>query len=392
MIRIYDVVLRDGLINHPFAPNERNIAPLLAAGLVAAGSNLLGNIMGSSSNASSNETNLEIARMNQQSQRETNKSNEEIARMVNAYNYRMFNEQNAFNLDMWNKNNSYNSPSAQVQRLLAAGINPTGVIGAGNSDSPVSSVSAYPAEKSFNVAPQLDYRRTPYNYDFSPIGDAALQAVAMKHDALLKESQINYNDAKTEYELQSIASRLRKDANDADRSVVERDMARKQYEEFMETWQDRRKVIENQGLMTDKALEEKNEDIRAKKLANDVTERFGMKMKSAEYNHLVGTIRKIRAEIQNLDEDTALKIAQRFVELAKKEGLDISNEQADALVDIVIEDSEYSLADKQKAYNAGKFSDKYLPGDDRIPYWNRKLHDSERRSRQLERSRKYDGR
>lgn len=43
--------------------------------------------------------------------------------------------QNQFNLDMWNRQNAYNSPAAQVQRLMQAGLNPNlayGQLGSGD--------------------------------------------------------------------------------------------------------------------------------------------------------------------------------------------------------------------------------------------------------------------
>lgn len=39
--------------------------------------------------------------------------------------------QNQWNLDMWNRTNEYNSLSAQIERALAAGVNPNAVIGNG---------------------------------------------------------------------------------------------------------------------------------------------------------------------------------------------------------------------------------------------------------------------
>lgn len=39
--------------------------------------------------------------------------------------------QNQWNLDMWNRSNEYNSLSAQIERALAAGVNPNAVIGNG---------------------------------------------------------------------------------------------------------------------------------------------------------------------------------------------------------------------------------------------------------------------
>lgn len=45
----------------------------------------------------------------------------------------------AFELDMWNKNNEYNSPTAQLQRMKEAGINPSSLRGNPVASSPVTS-------------------------------------------------------------------------------------------------------------------------------------------------------------------------------------------------------------------------------------------------------------
>lgn len=46
------------------------------------------------------------------------------AAQQNKYNRDLAEYQNAFNLEMWNKNNEYNSPTATMERLVQAGINP----------------------------------------------------------------------------------------------------------------------------------------------------------------------------------------------------------------------------------------------------------------------------
>ena len=85
----------------PYAPRSKMIAPVVGAALITSGASLLGNALGSSSASSANSTNLQIARENNQAQRE------------------LFHEQMAYNTDMWNKQNQYNLPVNQVQRLLA---------------------------------------------------------------------------------------------------------------------------------------------------------------------------------------------------------------------------------------------------------------------------------
>ena len=85
-------------------------ALLGAAGIGAAGS-LLSGFLGSSSQRSANEQNLQIAR-------ETNEQNKEL-----------FNKSLAWQEDMWNKQNAYNDPSHLVELYQKAGVNPAQVFG-----------------------------------------------------------------------------------------------------------------------------------------------------------------------------------------------------------------------------------------------------------------------
>ena len=84
------------------SPNDKCIAPLLLGGIIAAGASLAGNVIGASSQSSTNEMSKDIAEMN-------NKFNAEQAQLNRDWQE-----------DMWNKNNEYNSPSAMISR----GLNP----------------------------------------------------------------------------------------------------------------------------------------------------------------------------------------------------------------------------------------------------------------------------
>lgn len=53
-------------------------------------------------------------------------------RKQNKANQRAIDRANAYDLAMWEKTNAYNSPTAQMQRLAAAGLNPNLVYGSGN--------------------------------------------------------------------------------------------------------------------------------------------------------------------------------------------------------------------------------------------------------------------
>lgn len=52
-----------------------------------------------------------------------------LAAQQYGYQNQLMDKQNQFNIDMWNKTNEYNSPSAQVERLQAAGLNPAAMFG-----------------------------------------------------------------------------------------------------------------------------------------------------------------------------------------------------------------------------------------------------------------------
>lgn len=58
-----------------------------------------------------------------------NQMNVYLSEMNNALNYQMFTEQNAWNLARRNEEWAYNDPSAQMQRMVNAGINPIMAVG-----------------------------------------------------------------------------------------------------------------------------------------------------------------------------------------------------------------------------------------------------------------------
>ena len=95
--------------------------------------------------------------------------------MSNSANRRLAEYQYQKDLEMWNKNNEYNSPSAQMSRLKAAGLNPNMVYGSG-------SVVG-------NTTTQMPHYQAPrMNYDINPglnLGDA----LAMYADTKVKSAQ-----------------------------------------------------------------------------------------------------------------------------------------------------------------------------------------------------------
>lgn len=152
--------------------SEKNIAPLILGGIIAAGASLAGNAIGSSSQNKANDANVEINRQN-------NQFNADQAAM-----------QRQWQTDMWNRNNRYNSPNEMISR----GLNPFigSNVGAGVSKSPASGGAVASAAPS----PSLQAFRP----DFSDVG-SALASMAQARASMLNAEQ---NAALTPYKIEQI--------------------------------------------------------------------------------------------------------------------------------------------------------------------------------------------
>lgn len=120
------------------------------------------------------------------SQIQANNQNKELVRETNAQQKELFNRSLAWSEDMWNKSNAYNEPSAQVDRLLKAGINPAYVLGNGSmaEASPMSSPSAPSL-----TPPQVDA------VNFDSVGAAAQNGVNTLMQSRMNDAQIGYVNA-----------------------------------------------------------------------------------------------------------------------------------------------------------------------------------------------------
>lgn len=142
------------------SPSEKQIAPLVLGGIIAAGASLAGNIIGSSSQSSTNETSKEIAEMN-------NKFNAEQAQLNRDWQE-----------NMWNKNNEYNSPSAMISR----GLNP--FIGSNTGAGVSKSLAGSGAQAQSAGLPSLQAFRP----DFSDVG-SALASMAQARNLMASAEQ-----------------------------------------------------------------------------------------------------------------------------------------------------------------------------------------------------------
>lgn len=93
-------------------------------------------------------------------QRLANESNERLAKEANDLNYQMFNEQNQWNLERRDEEWAHDDPSAQMERMIKAGINPVTAVGEiNNSQSQqLTSASSPPAERA-EIMPEYDVQQ-----------------------------------------------------------------------------------------------------------------------------------------------------------------------------------------------------------------------------------------
>lgn len=147
------------------------IAPAVVAGLVSAGGGLLSSLIGGHSSSSNASKSLRF----QQAENEKNRQ----------WNLKLAKMQNDWNMSLYDKNNAYNSPAAQKQRYIDAGLNPDLMYG-GNG----SSVAA--------VAPQLtsgEGSHSSVSNPYAPYDAAATTSMAF--DNALKSAQIGLIKAQT---------------------------------------------------------------------------------------------------------------------------------------------------------------------------------------------------
>lgn len=111
------------------------------------------------------------------------------------YNLMLAKQQNQWNLEQWNRENAYNDPTAQMQRLRNAGLNPDLVYGSGSA----ANLSA--------PSPEMTAGEGSLPVDMSAIGRkrtigetimAAQQIANVQADTEKKKADIQGTDAKTE--------------------------------------------------------------------------------------------------------------------------------------------------------------------------------------------------
>lgn len=293
--------------------------PLVGSALIGGAANLLGGALGLSSQKSANESNLEIARMNRDMQRETNRQQME-----------MFQRQLAENRWYYNDANQYNSPSAQVQRLKNAGINPSFVMG-NNSTSEASAMSA-PAAPSL-TAPSVNAQVQPLDYSF--IGNGAFTAVNAYYQNRLLDAQKDktMNDsslsaANAFRTWQGNPFYLRSLENQAKKAGFEGDIARTELSYLQAVNGQRISQMFNDTRMQEKQMKIADEQYNQLVVNNalaQIEKLYAPRLKEEELNNLRKTGQQISATIALTNANAMLTNEQKLSEIEKRVGTIIDN-------------------------------------------------------------------
>ena len=134
-------------------------------------------------NQQTNETNLLM-------NRETNQANQMINQANIDYSREAWANEVAYNWEMWNRTNEYNDPSAQMQRLKDAGLNPYTMMDGG--DAGTASAGSAPSHNQPQQLPMQAGKVDPY---YVPLSNTAqdvqnvIAAVGQMADVQLKRQQ-----------------------------------------------------------------------------------------------------------------------------------------------------------------------------------------------------------
>lgn len=242
------------------------------------GSALLGGIGGIAGGA----MNLIGGLLNQRAQRKENEK-------ARQYQTAEREAQNQWNLDMWNKQNEYNTPQAQMQRMLEAGINPAaaaqGISGSNQSAGSVQGASNGGAPN--NSLPDNGLGR---------LGDAIGNSV---------NSALNAQTLAQGIQKQAVEIRKQEIENE----IVGEELAIRKNERYESdaTLNDKIKSVQN---MADKAVADKQISQETAEIVR-LTAPFVIGKSAEELNKLREEVRIAEGQVRQIDENIKNTIEQR---------------------------------------------------------------------------------
>lgn len=302
--------------------------------------------------------------MNSVGQNKANNANMDAVNATNATNLQISRETNAMSQQQFDRNmqwaqqqfstqrefaledREYNSIENQVRRALAAGINPSAVVGNGSaahSTTPVSSVGL-PSQSNFQAGYAQAGHVEPLEYDFTGLRESVGHAMDAYYENRLKQANTRKTNAdaqtaeinnltqhlKNLAELRKTMAQIDREIADKNTSEAQRDKLikdKEQIQQFIdeqnETFGLRKQRLEKGNALLDRQGQKIDRDIQhidfEERIATrrlDIESALAMsniQLNSGQLSQLIMNLGKIAAETDDIKSDAALKKIQKEV-------------------------------------------------------------------------------
>lgn len=218
---------------------------------------------------------------------------------TNAANAALAAQQNQWNIEQWNRENEYNSTSAQLQRWMAAGLNPNTFAGVAR---PVEASSVQSADLANQQVPDIGQYYANIGNSIQQMQAQANDYILNKRSQELKSRELDIQDKLAEARAREVGAR------------------EKEVDSFLKVNEQKVKNLEKEGKLTDKQVEKidqdmkvaqksidyMNEQIQEKKISNEIAE----KTKEQRIKLSFAALRETDARTYNLIADGHLTYAE----------------------------------------------------------------------------------
>lgn len=277
----------------------------------------------------------------------TNKANLAIARETNAYNYLLAAKQNDWNVEQWNRENAYNTPSAQRQRLLDAGLNPNLMLDGGDAGNArgldsANYANAQPTTMQNPAQEKLGLLQSIQGV-LQSANETAMQYAKQRSEIANLDSQTNAQNIQNSYLRAFLDKNLEKLGHD---TTTSKWMSKNSEETYAKTWLDNNYML-NYGFKQGRL----QNNLTAQTISNLMTEQAFTSERSnllqKEYQWFDDRVlmdlyeASTRAALNGANEYYAMQQAYKAAEETR--GIKLDNDMKDKLFDDVYKASRSDL-------------------------------------------------
>lgn len=264
-------------------------------------------------------TETRVAKINRESQQDTNEYNKSMVDSTNQANYDLWQAQNAEQWRMWEAENQYNSASNQANRLSQAGINPLLAMTGQNAGvaSNMTAPAPIPKQAFQKKAEELKYADI-LNNPITRLGEHLPRTFAEIKNAFAiatqNETKAVHDVATNSAKIEQTMAQAKRAMEDSKKSVTERLAAEQEYQYLGSYLGNRNRNMEMQVNLTNQEYLKTQQDIVKSKAETDSI------LLENEFKKLNLPIRveTAKAILKQTYASTAMAYAQR--DLSKEQG------------------------------------------------------------------------